>query len=189
MCLSHIIILQCLCLSFSTIFYTVYIFNVNNLNNSPKHVIPKMSKSCTRLVSMLLLSFLCFYRKTHTFFISVQPPEKVNKMSFLQDEVTSSICECIVVLENNFLTVISCQCSYITYRWMTVLDAMPSEGLELTGVQFELALLPFAKWNSSKFLKLFNDIMSCTRRKPFQLFSGRFLLNIWTIFSHIWWQT
>ena len=85
------------------------------------------------------------------------------------DEVNIRLLFCTVEFENGtlycsawqrFPTVIPCPCGSISYWWMTVLDAAPSEGSEITGVQLRLALLSFTHWNSSRFLQCFNEIFT-----------------------------
>ncbi len=46
---------------------------------------------------------------------------------------------------------------------MTILDAVPPEGSEITVVQLRLAPLSFTHWNSSRFLESFNYVMHCWR--------------------------
>ncbi len=75
---------------------------------------------------------------------------------------------------------------------MTILDAVPPEGSEITVVQLRLAPLSFTYWNSSRFLNLL--IMLCTvegeisKSLPIFLW-GTLFLNISIIFSRICWQT
>ncbi len=76
---------------------------------------------------------------------------------------------------------------------MTILDAVPPEGSEITVVQLRLAPLSFTHWNSSRFLESFNYVMHCWRWKYPNLFLSFFeehcFLNISIIFSRICWQT
>ncbi len=75
---------------------------------------------------------------------------------------------------------------------MTILDAVPPEGSEITVVQLRLAPLSFTHWNSSRFLE--SLIMLCTvegeisKSLPIFLW-GTLFLNISIIFSRICWQT
>ncbi len=46
---------------------------------------------------------------------------------------------------------------------MTILDAVPPEGSEITVVQLRLAPLSFTHWNSSRSLESFNYVMHCWR--------------------------
>ncbi len=62
-----------------------------------------------------------------------------------------------------FAKVVLSPCGDITSRWMTILDAVPPEGLEITVGQFRLAPLSFTHWNSSRFLESFNYVMHCWR--------------------------
>ncbi len=55
-----------------------------------------------------------------------------------------------------FAKVVLSPCGDIAYRWMTILDAVPPEGSEITVVQLRLAPLSFMHWNSSRFLESFN---------------------------------
>ncbi len=75
---------------------------------------------------------------------------------------------------------------------MTILDAVPPEGSEITVVQLRLAPLSFTHWNSSRFLESFNYIMHCWRwniQISSYLSWGTLFLNISIIFSRICWQT
>ncbi len=75
---------------------------------------------------------------------------------------------------------------------MTILDAVPPEGSEITVVQLRLAPLSFTHWNSSRFLESFNYVMHCLRwnTKSLPIFLwGTLFLNISIIFSRICWQT
>ncbi len=91
-----------------------------------------------------------------------------------------------------FAKVVLSPCGDIAYRWMTILDAVPSEGSEITVVQLRLAPLSFTHWNSSRFLESFNYVMHCWRWNiqslPIFLW-GTLFLNISIIFSRICWQT
>ncbi len=75
---------------------------------------------------------------------------------------------------------------------MTILDAVPPEGSEITVVQLRLAPLSFTHWNSSRFLESFNYVMHCegeiSKSLPIFLW-GTLFLNISIIFSRICWQT
>ncbi len=71
---------------------------------------------------------------------------------------------------------------------MTILDAVPPEGSEITVVQLRLAPLSFTHWNSSRFLESFNYVMHCWRWN-IQISSYLSLRNISIIFSRICWQT
>ncbi len=79
---------------------------------------------------------------------------------------------------------------------MTILDAVPPEGSEITVVQLRLAPLSFTHWNSSRFLESFNYVMHCWRWN-IQISSYLSLrnivvvidINISIIFSRICWQT
>ncbi len=75
---------------------------------------------------------------------------------------------------------------------MTILDAVPPEGSEITVVQLRLVPLSFTHWNSSRFLESFNYVMHCWRWNiqslPIFLW-GTLFLNISIIFSRICWQT
>ncbi len=75
---------------------------------------------------------------------------------------------------------------------MTILDAVPPEGSEITVVQLRLAPLSFMHWNSSRFLESFNYVMHCegeiSKSLPIFLW-GTLFLNISIIFSRICWQT
>ncbi len=66
-------------------------------------------------------------------------------------------------------------------RWMTILDAVPPEGSEITVVQLRLAPLSFTHWNSSRFLESFNYVMHCWRWN-IQISSYLSLRNI--VFKH-----
>ncbi len=84
---------------------------------------------------------------------------------------------------------------------MTILDAVPPEGSEITVVQLRLAPLSFTHWNSSRFLESFNYVMHCWRwniqisffKSNLSIKSiflwGTLFLNISIIFSRICWQT
>ncbi len=75
---------------------------------------------------------------------------------------------------------------------MTILDAVPPEGSEITVVQLRLAPLSFTHWNSSRFLESFNYVMHCWRwntQISSYLSLRNIFLNISTIFSRICWQT
>ncbi len=75
---------------------------------------------------------------------------------------------------------------------MTILDAVPPEGSEITVVQLRLAPLSFTHWNSSRFLESFNYVMHCWRwniQISSYLSWGTLFLNISIIFSRICWQT
>ncbi len=75
---------------------------------------------------------------------------------------------------------------------MTILDAVPPEGSEITVVQLRLAPLSFTHWNSSRFLESFNYVMHCWRwniQISSYLLWGTLFLNISIIFSRICWQT
>ncbi len=75
---------------------------------------------------------------------------------------------------------------------MTILDAVPPEGSEITVVQLRLAPLSFTHWNSSRFLESFDYVMHCwgeiSKSLPIFLW-GTLFLNISIIFSRICWQT
>ncbi len=75
---------------------------------------------------------------------------------------------------------------------MTILDAVPPEGSEITVVQLRLAPLSFTHWNSSRFLESFNYVMhvegEISKSLPIFLW-GTLFLNISIIFSRICWQT
>ncbi len=78
-------------------------------------------------------------------------------------------------------------CGDIAYRWMTILDAVPPEGSDITVVQLRLAPLSFTHWNSSRFLESFNYVMHCWRwniQISSYLSWGTLLLNI-SIISHV----
>ncbi len=64
---------------------------------------------------------------------------------------------------------------------MTILDAVPPEGSEITVVQLRLAPLSFTHWNSSRFLESFNYVMHCWRWN-IQISSYLSLKNI--VFKH-----
>ncbi len=64
---------------------------------------------------------------------------------------------------------------------MTILDAVPPEGSEITVVQLRLAPLSFTHWNSSRFLESFNYVMHCWRWN-IQISSYLSLRNI--VFKH-----
>ncbi len=91
-----------------------------------------------------------------------------------------------------FAKVVLSPCGDIAYRWMTILDAVPPEGSEITVVQLRLAPLSFTHWNSSRFLESFNYVMHCwgeiSKSLPIFLW-GTLFLNISIIFSRICWQT
>ncbi len=75
---------------------------------------------------------------------------------------------------------------------MTILDAVPPEGSEITVVQLRLAPLSFTHWNSSRFLESFNYVMHCWRwniQISSYLSLRNIVLNISIIFSRICWQT
>ncbi len=75
---------------------------------------------------------------------------------------------------------------------MTILDAVPPEGSEITVVQLRLAPLSFTHWNSSRFLESFNYVMHCWRwniQISSYLSLRNIILNISIIFSRICWQT
>ncbi len=75
---------------------------------------------------------------------------------------------------------------------MTILDAVPPEGSEITVVQLRLAPLSFTHWNSSRFLESFNYVMHCWRwniQISSYLSLRTLFLNISIIFSRICWQT
>ncbi len=91
-----------------------------------------------------------------------------------------------------FAKVVLSPCGDIAYRWMTILDAVPPEGSEITVVQLRLAPLSFTHWNSSRFLESFNYVMHCWRwniQISSYLSWGTLFLNISIIFSRICWQT
>ncbi len=75
---------------------------------------------------------------------------------------------------------------------MTILDAVPPEGSEITVVQLRLAPLSFTHWNSSRFLESFNCYALLWRwniQISSYLLWGTLFLNISIIFSRICWQT
>ncbi len=75
---------------------------------------------------------------------------------------------------------------------MTILDAVPPEGSEITVVQLRLAPFFFTHWNSSRFLESFNYVMHCWRwniQISSYLSLRTLFLNISIIFSRICWQT
>ena len=82
-------------------------------------------------------------------------------------------------------------CFYISCWWMSVFEAVPSEGSEIMDVQLRLAPWPFIHWNSSWFLEWFNDIMKCRRTTQIHtnLSRGALFSNVFMIFSLIWWQS
>ncbi len=91
-----------------------------------------------------------------------------------------------------FAKVVLSPCGDIAYRWMTILDAVPPEGSEITVVQLRLAPLSFTHWNSSRFLESFNYVMHCWRwniQSSSYLSWGTLFLNISISFSRICWQT
>ncbi len=75
---------------------------------------------------------------------------------------------------------------------MTILNAVPPEGSEITVVQLRLAPLSFTHWNSSRFLESFNYVCTVegemSKSLPIFLW-GTLFLNISIIFSRICWQT
>ncbi len=91
-----------------------------------------------------------------------------------------------------FAKVVLSPCGDIAYRWMTILDAVPPEGSEITVVQLRLAPLSFTHWNSSRFLESFNYVCTVegeiSKSLPIFLW-GTLFLNISIIFSRICWQT
>ncbi len=75
---------------------------------------------------------------------------------------------------------------------MTILDAVPPEGSEITVVQLRLAPLSFTHWNSSRFIESFNYVMHCWRwniQISSYLSLRNIVFNISIIFSRICWQT
>ncbi len=108
--------------------------------------------------------------------------------------VLTGICGCNYVCGTwqRFAKVVLSPCGDIAYRWMTILDAVPPEGSEITVVLLRLAPLSFTHWNSSRFLESFNYVMHCWRWN-IQISSYLSLRNIVfkhsIIFSRICWQT
>ncbi len=75
---------------------------------------------------------------------------------------------------------------------MTILDAVPPEGSEITVVQLRLAPCPLRTEIPPDSLNLFNYVMHCEGEisKSLPIFRrGTLFLNISIIFSRICWQT